>query len=411
MTRARSAVGSIYRNRDYRLQWFADGLSGCGSDLELLALIWFLLAETGSPFLVGVLGAARFLGALIGPVYGIAVDRFERRRLQLAVKAFFVITAGTAWTLIELDAFSATGAIVIAAAGGIVRQLDIVVRQALMADVVTPRDLPFATGLQRTMMEVSRLVSALLAGALLVGSDISHAYLAIIILFSLGTLLIAAMRVHAPSSLERKSLWSEALEGMSFVRGERSITAVLALAFIANLTGLPMIQGMLPLVAATGYALGPHGVSILVGTVSLGALLGSVTYGLVASGAAHSPKYVVGLLLSWQVLQAAFAQLRDLTAALPVLFLLGLISSYSMIAMAVALISNTPVRLRGRVIGARAMAVSGLPLGLLLGGWLAETFGVRASLTLASLAGAILTAAVAGRLIVARPILPDPRPT
>jgi hypothetical protein len=68
-----------------------------------------------------------------------------------------------------------------------------------------------------------------------------------------------------------------------------------------------------------------------------------------------------------------------------------------MITMSAVLLRTAEVEFRGRVMGVRMMAVYGLPMGLLLGGYLSERFGVQAALTALGLLGLALTAAVALR--------------
>lgn len=59
----------------------------------------------------------------------------------------------------------------------------------------------------------------------------------------------------------------------------------------------------------------------------------------------------------------------------------------------VGLLQMTHVRLRGRVMGLRGLAIYGLPLGLLMGGWIAEEFGARTMISVHGLLGLGLTLA------------------
>ena len=59
--------------------------------------------------------------------------------------------------------------------------------------------------------------------------------------------------------------------------------------------------------------------------------------------------------------------------------------------MMVGLMKYTPTEFRGRVMGFRALAIYGLPLGLVLGGWIAEQLGVQLMLLIQSALGLALT--------------------
>ncbi|MBT5628493.1 MAG: hypothetical protein HOJ22_09385, partial [Chloroflexi bacterium] len=49
--------------------------------------------------------------------------------------------------------------------------------------------------------------------------------------------------------------------------------------------------------------------------------------------------------------------------------------------MSVVLMTFTKFEMRGRVMGIRMLAVYGLPMGLVIGGWLIEEFGVPVAIT------------------------------
>lgn len=60
--------------------------------------------------------------------------------------------------------------------------------------------------------------------------------------------------------------------------------------------------------------------------------------------------------------------------------------------MSVLMMTTVESEFRGRVMGVRMLAVYGLPMGLLLGGALAEAFGIQATITIYGVVGLVLTA-------------------
>jgi predicted MFS family arabinose efflux permease len=78
-------VGAL-RIRDFRLLWTGQLLSSLGSWLLLIAVPYKVFELTGSAVATGFAFAAESLPAMvIGPVAGVAVDRWDRRRTMLAV--------------------------------------------------------------------------------------------------------------------------------------------------------------------------------------------------------------------------------------------------------------------------------------------------------------------------------------
>jgi MFS family permease len=60
------------------------------------------------------------------------------------------------------------------------------------------------------------------------------------------------------------------------------------------------------------------------------------------------------------------------------LFLWGFSGGMTFVAMVVGLLREAPAESRGRVMGIRSLGIYGVPLGLLLGGWIAEQANTQA---------------------------------
>jgi predicted MFS family arabinose efflux permease len=84
--RIRGGVMSALSIGDFRLLWTGQLLSGLGSWLLLIAVPWKVFELTGSPTATGFAFVAESVPAIvIGPIAGVAVDRWDRRRTMMAV--------------------------------------------------------------------------------------------------------------------------------------------------------------------------------------------------------------------------------------------------------------------------------------------------------------------------------------
>src|SRR5262249_44843876 len=78
-------VFQALRIRDFRLLWGGGLISSLGSWLLVLAVPAHILASTGSLRDTGLTLATEFLPQqVLGPVAGVVVDRWDRRRLMIA---------------------------------------------------------------------------------------------------------------------------------------------------------------------------------------------------------------------------------------------------------------------------------------------------------------------------------------
>ena len=86
-------------------------------------------------------------------------------------------------------------------------------------------------------------------------------------------------------------------------------------------------------------------------------------------------------MIGWHLLLILFAQTDSDTVGLPLLALIGASISFCMISMSVVLMTFTKFEMRGRIMGLRMLAVYGLPMGLVIGGWLIEQYGFNATVS------------------------------
>ena len=83
----------ILRQRNFALVWSANMMGAMGNQTEALVLGWFVLTLTDSPFLVGLITAARLFMNPLAVFAGAIADRVPRN-LLLAIVEFTVAATG-----------------------------------------------------------------------------------------------------------------------------------------------------------------------------------------------------------------------------------------------------------------------------------------------------------------------------
>ena len=89
----RSALLAPFQVRNFRLQFPADMATSWGIEMEVLILGWYILAETGSVFLLTLYGSLQYTGTLVAPVVGMAGDQFGHRNVLCAMRASYAVLA------------------------------------------------------------------------------------------------------------------------------------------------------------------------------------------------------------------------------------------------------------------------------------------------------------------------------
>jgi predicted MFS family arabinose efflux permease len=376
------SILSAFGIRSFRFQWSADAMNTWGSEMETLILGWYILVATDSPFLVGLLGALRFSGTITAPLIGVIADRTNRKQMLIFLRI------GTGLSSMVLLILAVTGLIqpwhvfIVAGFSGLLRPADNVLRQSLIADTVPRRLLMNASGFARTTQDSARIVGALLGATLLSRLGLGWALTAVSLFYAFSVFFGLGIR-SVPSTLhinKRMNPLTDMKQGAKYIMNSSALQPIMFLAFLVNATAFPFTNGLLPVVARDVYGHDENGLAVMVATFAAGALVGSLLMAAVVKFS-HPERFMMLAMVVWHVLLILFAQTQSNTWGLPALALIGASVSFCMITMSVVLLTFAKFEMRGRVMGVRMLAVYALPMGMVIGGWLIEQYGVTVTIT------------------------------
>ena len=224
--------------------------------------------------LLGVVGfASQAPTAILAPIAGVWVDRWDRHRVLLVTQAAAMLQS------IALAVFALTGLmtvghlIVLGALQGLINAFDVPARQAFVVQMIDDRaDLANAIALNSSMVNGTRLIGPSLAGLLIgaVGEGWCFAIDAISYVAVIASLLAMRITPLAPRP-RRASVWHELADGVRYVRSTPLILAVLSMLALASLLGMPYAT-LMPAFAVERLGGGAHTLGFLVGASGLGAL-------------------------------------------------------------------------------------------------------------------------------------------
>ncbi len=389
------------RQRDFRFVWSSEMLHLWAHEMEIIVLAWFIFSETDSPLQVGLLGATRFAGTLLAPLYGAIVDRFDRRKVQIFARVMSALLASTLMTLVLTDTFVTWHAFVIVGLASLVQMLGILANQALTADTVDGSQLNNAMGLNRATIDLARITGSLLGGGLMSALGLGPAYVGVVALYLAAT--VAASLVSKRPALEAaeqkddetgSGYFGQIAEGVNYVREHSILAGLLFFAFLIEFTTFPLVNELMAVMGEQLFGTDETGVGAMRATASGGALVGALLTGAYP-GIKNPTRLLLIAVVAWHLLTLPIALEMSFGLVLPLLFAWGVFAGISFVALMVGLLQLTHVSLRGRVMGLRGLAIYGLPLGLLMGGWLAEEFDARTMIIFHGLLGLGLTLAAA----------------
>ncbi|MCH9652207.1 MAG: MFS transporter [Deltaproteobacteria bacterium] len=375
--------------RAFFVLWTGQALSLLGSQAVQFALIWWLTLETGS---AAMLATATLLGllpqAVLGPVIGVLVDRWNRKRILFWADASVALASVT---LAGLFAFgvASTGhvlALLLVRAMGaafhgpaMLASTSLMVREDLLAKIQGLNQ-----GLQGGLLILSAPLGAFLvswvpmAGVMVV--DVATAAFALIPLIFIRVPQPASNL--SPGSKESngqgavRSLLAEMAAGFSYLRERGGHLALLGLATMINLCMVPAFS-LLPLLVQErggdagllGWMTALFGVGMLVGGTVL------ATWGGFQRRMLTSMTFLLGLGLATLALSAAPA--GNSAASLAAIFAVGFMVPLVNGPIQAVLQATVAPEFQGRVFTLYgSLATLAAPLGLLLAAPIADFAGI-----------------------------------
>ncbi|MBR1231206.1 MFS transporter [Bradyrhizobium sp. AUGA SZCCT0182] len=397
---ARPSALAPFRIRNYRFQWPADLLTSWAFEMEMIILGWYVLVETGSVLLLTVFASLGYIGTLVAPMFGVVGDRIGHRDLLAMMRACYAVLASVLMTLALSGHLSPLFVFIVAALMGVVRPSDLGVRGALVATIMPRDQLIGAISISRTTMDTARIAGALSGAGLFAALGMGSAYVAIVCLYLVATVLtlcvVAPAKPHPTGDTEgealRPSPLRDLMEGVAYCWTTPRMRAALWVAFLANLTAYPLTNGLLPYVAKTIYGTNQTGLGYLSASFAFGSLAGSIVLSLIHG--IRVARLMIASTVLWYATLLLFVQMQTVPTAIVCLVIAGFSQSLAMISIAVILMRTAAENFRGRVMGVRMMVIYGLPFGLLAAGSLIDEIGFAATGTLYAAVGLALMLAI-----------------
>jgi predicted MFS family arabinose efflux permease len=359
---------------------------------------WLVLRLTDSAASLGLWSFAGMFPTLLLSLYaGVLADRLDRRRMLVATQLTLGILAASLALLVTTGAIAFWQVLLIAFLSGTAGAIGLPAFQALVPMLVRREEIGNAIALNSVQFNISRLIGPAIAGVLVASIGEAPAFwFNAVAAAGLGYVL-TGIRLPSQETLTRQEagLWSNLLDGLRYIRGQRVLVALLALGAAPAFFVLPY-GTLMPIFARDVLGIGAAGLGLLNASVGLGALTAALAVAVRSAEGANARVLVIGLVWIAFTL-SAFALSRDAPLSFALLALLGAsqVAYYTTTNTVVLLLS--PARFRGRILSVQTLSALGLtPLGSLWAGLVASTLGAHVTLLL----GAALTLVVLGLVIL-----------
>ena len=356
-------------NRNFALLWAGQSISFIGDALLDFTLALWIAFDLGrgqswAPLAVsGVLVSASVGTLLIGPIAGVFVDRWDKRRTLLSVIALQAILTAALLGVADLAPlpFFPDGRpplevklvllyLVLFIVSGCA-QFARSARTALIGDLVAEPDRPRASGLLETMSSLSFLIGFGIAPLLFVPFGIGFALAADALSFIVAYAAILAIK--APPSArsvvqgERGSIRREFLAGLHFSLGNRIIRTLLFV-FTLVLFGSGAINALFVFFLAQDLHAPESAIGLFPVALGVGLVVGSVLGGALAKRVGLTRLLWTSVILTG-IAAIALSRQTSLVPGLVLGFLLGVPNGTLNVTLMPLVLQATPRDMVGRV--------------------------------------------------------------
>jgi MFS family permease len=402
------APTDLLRDRTYRRLWTSILISSFGGQVTLLALpLTAAVLLHAEPTQMGLLTAMEIVPfVLLSLPTGVWLDRVRKLPIyvvgELSV-ACAVATVPVAWWLgrLSIDWLYVVGFII-----GAVNTTAGSAAQIVLTQIVPRERLVEAHAKNSLASSTAEVSGPGAAGALIKLTGAPVALLADAVLLLISATILRGITVRETPSTEHTRFWPAMREGLIFVRRHELLITMASCVGMWQLCSQAAIVVQI-LFATRELGLSARGVGLSYVALGAGTIGASAITHRLGRRIGPGPVLVLGFAVcgaGWLLLANAPLNAIGVGAFASMLFLYGVGALFIFINFLALRQSVTPARMLGRMTSTMRWLIL-LPAGpgALLGGWLGEHFGLRATLRFSGFTALVL-ALVAWRIPIIRSV-------
>jgi MFS family permease len=393
---------------NFRLYFIGQGISLCGTWIQMIAMSWLVLQLTHSGTQLGLVTAAQFLPILLFGVWGgVIVDRFDKRTILYCTQTVMGILALILGLLVVTHSVQLWMVYVLAAGFGLASVVDMPSRQTFVVEMVGRDRLKNAVTLNSTVVNAARIVGPAIAGVLIATIGVGPCFLVnaasyVAVLFALKAMRRSELR-PAPRSTRAPG---QVMEGLRYVWHTPRLRSTLLMMLIIG-TFAYEFPVILPLFATVTL----HGNATTYSAMTAAMGIGAVAGGLYSAGSSVITQrrlIIMAVLFGMSIILTALTP--NLLTTLLVLVCLGALSVLFISLGNTTLQLYSDPRMRGRVMSLWSIAFQGTtPIGGPIIGAVADHSNPRVGLLVGGVAS-VVAAAIGVLAMRARGDQGDPDP-
>ncbi|MDK8287036.1 MFS transporter [Actinotignum schaalii] len=383
--RGQDLVGRTFASLKYRNYaiWFAASLvANTGGWMQRTAQNWLVMSDltNNDAFAVGIVTALQFVPIpFIMPLAGALADRLDKRKMVVLTQFGMLLTAVALGVLVLLGWANVLVVCLFALAIGVIQSFDNPPRLVFISELVPPRWLPNAVGLNSMSFNIARLIGPALGGLLIGLIGTGWVFIINGIMFGATLIALALMRPEefhpAPRPEKKVSAIQGTIDGLRYVGNRSDLLVIFAVVGVVSCLAMNT-----PLTTVSMSTMEFHADSTQFGIVSSMVAVGSLSGAVVGARRTKQPRVrsVVGAGVAMGIAVTANALAPNLLVYTLTLVPVGFFMLIMLTAANAAVQMSTSPQMRGRVVSLYQTVNQGVtPIGSLVVGGISGAAGAR----------------------------------
>ena len=322
---------AVIRSPRYFPLWLGQIISSLGDTLNYVALVVLVFRLSHSGLAVSALVLTEIMPTLLlGPIAGVLIDRFNRKRVLIAVDLARAV-------LVLILAFTSVlwGVYLLAALLAVGSTLFNPTLQAVIPSLLSEEERLAANSVAWSSGRLVQIIGASLAGGLIAWSGTTPPFLANAVSFAFSaamiTRLVLPVGQGSPRTGGLRSWLSDAHEGLSYARRDPFVARLVPIQALTSLA-VGATSALLVVLASKHLHLAAQQFGWLIAAIGLGALLGPFLSNWLTGGRYLDMRLLFVPYLIRGAGDVALGLVVGLPWALIILFVYGLNTSTGMVA-------------------------------------------------------------------------------
>jgi MFS family permease len=311
--------GSIFSERNYLTYLCGSIFSTQGIWIQRMTMGWMMWDQTQSESWLGMLAFLMFFPSiLVGPLFGVMVDRINRRTAAVATSIMLALLSLLLSLLVWQQLVNELALLFFAFAIGVANSAYQSIRLSLVPELVSVYNMPKAVAINAVLYNTSRFIGPVMAGLLIKHEGNTMAFVVVSAFYIplIVVLLLLKLDDRKKSVAEKKfTFFMDIKAGVNYALNSDLILRLLILIAVSAILGRGLLE-ILPAAVDVLYNRGVEGLAWLnsaagVGAIIAGLLLSSLSsarlllvtrLGVISSGLlllmfSYSNSFELGLLM------------------------------------------------------------------------------------------------------------------